>query len=290
MTRRFIQEVKPEDRQPGSYYLCCSVPNDTLPFHTPNDTYYGPLTGVQLTYFELRDTESGDPVARYSAEDGWWFVLVENAGEDDGEGLAGPYSDIVIEMYRPPAPDTIALWELAEDMGLDGEDLDEAVHDAASRIGSDVNNQGLDRQIQFLAEQLGARGAEEEIRAAVEESDEDGEDDEDWDGSHPPAPLLVRHKGMNVYHCWDSGEQDVLRSYIFTTSPSGNEDGRLAFDVRDLAGDLNEHGVEMPNDYHGDADWPKKVAIAAIDAGLLPIGSEGAWDGAEGEQDDDWTE
>ena len=272
MTRHFIQEVKPQDRKPGRYYLCCSVPNDTLPFHTPNDTYYGPLAGVQLTYFELRDTESGDPVARYSAEDGWWFILVEDAQEKDGEGIAGPYSDILIELYQPPVPDTAPLLKLAEELGLESQDLDEAVHDAASHIGSGVNNQGLDRQIQFLVEQLGEQGAEEEIRAAAESIDED---DEDWDGSHPPAPLLVRHKGVSVYHCWDVGEQDVLRSYIFTTSPSGNEGGRLAFDVRDLASHLmTECGVEVPYDYHGDADWPKKVAIAAIDAGLLPIKEE----------------
>ena len=147
MTRRFIQEVKPEDRQPGSYYLCCSVPNDTLPFHTPNDTYYGPLAGVQLTYFELRDTESGDPVARYSAEDGWWFVLVENAGEDHDEGLAGPYSDIVIEMYRPQAPDVAALRAPAEELGPDSENLDEAValaFDEATGPVYDPNSDGTE--------------------------------------------------------------------------------------------------------------------------------------------------
>ena len=191
MTRRFIQEIRPEDRKPDWYYLCCSVPNDTLPFHTPADAYYGPLAGVQLTYFELRDTESGDPVARYSAEDGWWFIIVENAREEDGEGLAGPYSDILIELYQAPLPDTTALQELAVALGLESEDLDEAVHDAASHIGSNVNNQGLDRQIQFLVDQLGEQGAEEEIRTAAEghrDEDEEGYDDEDWDGCPPPAP------------------------------------------------------------------------------------------------------
>lgn len=99
-------------------------------------------------------------------------------------------------------------------------------------------------------------------------------DDEDWDGGRPPAPLLVRRNGVSVYQCWDAGEQDMLKSYIFTTSPSGDEDGRLAFDIRDLASDLNTRGIKVPCDYHGDPYFPMKIATAAIDAGLIHIGDE----------------
>lgn len=88
------------------------------------------------------------------------------------------------------AADAARLLEIAESLGVDPEDLDDAVHDAAYRYARDadavdddaaeenydeagrqaadeVNNQGLDQQVSYLVAQYGAKGAEEIIRAAV---------------------------------------------------------------------------------------------------------------------------
>ena len=57
----------------------------------------------------------------------------------------------VVEGLEPPPPEP-TLAERLESLGVTGEDLDELVHDAASRIGSEVNNSGLAGQLRFLLE------------------------------------------------------------------------------------------------------------------------------------------
>ncbi|MFF9074531.1 hypothetical protein ACF1A9_19840 [Streptomyces sp. NPDC014872] len=92
--------------------------------------------------------------------------------------------------------DAARLVAIAESLGVNPTDLDEAVHDAAARYASDacntagqaqdddvaddiydeagrqaaddVNNHGLDRQVPYLVAQYGAEEAEEIIRAAVD--------------------------------------------------------------------------------------------------------------------------
>jgi len=48
------------------------------------------------------------------------------------------------------------LVELAETLGLVSEDLDEVAHDLASETAADINNGGLEGQIQYLIEQVDA--------------------------------------------------------------------------------------------------------------------------------------
>lgn len=55
------------------------------------------------------------------------------------------------------------LLELAGDKCLESEDLDEVVHDVASRSPSDINNGGLEDQIEYLVGALGAKDAKREI-------------------------------------------------------------------------------------------------------------------------------
>ena len=45
----------------------------------------------------------------------------------------------------------------AESAGLQPEDLDETVHDLVSGVASDINNGGLEDQVKYLVEGLGAR-------------------------------------------------------------------------------------------------------------------------------------
>lgn len=68
---------------------------------------------------------------------------------------------------EPPGEnDVIArLVEKAEAGGLEAEDLDEAVHTAASQMASDANNGGLEEQVRFLVSILGV----EETRQLLED-------------------------------------------------------------------------------------------------------------------------
>jgi hypothetical protein len=64
-------------------------------------------------------------------------------------------------------PSAVAeLVALAHELEVKELELDERVHDVASRAGSDVNNEGLEGQIAFLIQRLGA----EETRRIVEQA------------------------------------------------------------------------------------------------------------------------
>ena len=56
----------------------------------------------------------------------------------------------------------------AESAGLQAEDLDETVHDLVSSIASDINNEGVDGQIKYLVNEMGAQHAEREIDQLIE--------------------------------------------------------------------------------------------------------------------------
>ncbi|MCX4094479.1 hypothetical protein [Nocardia sp. alder85J] len=60
------------------------------------------------------------------------------------------------------------LVRLADDLGLDGIELFDAVHDAASNTASQINNNGLTAQIEYLNEQFGAAETEQLIREAAD--------------------------------------------------------------------------------------------------------------------------
>ena len=56
----------------------------------------------------------------------------------------------------------------AEAAGLEAEDLDETVHNLVSGIASDINNEGMDGQIQYLVKAMGVQRAEQEINRRIE--------------------------------------------------------------------------------------------------------------------------
>ncbi len=61
------------------------------------------------------------------------------------------------------------MMQLARGFGLDDGGLDEAVHEAASKVGSAANNGGIKAQVEFLVDQYGHIGAEKAIRDAANE-------------------------------------------------------------------------------------------------------------------------
>jgi hypothetical protein len=75
----------------------------------------------------------------------------------------------VSQRRLPPPVELPALLELAEQKGLEPEDLDGQVHELASSFASDVNNGGLESQIMYLSEHLGTA----EVRKLLQEHRKD---------------------------------------------------------------------------------------------------------------------
>jgi hypothetical protein len=71
-----------------------------------------------------------------------------------------------------------SLLAQTEKLGLEAEDLDEAVHELASRIAADTNNAGLDSQLGYLTDAMGGQAVSRQLdwlAAAKSVPDQDGE-------------------------------------------------------------------------------------------------------------------
>lgn len=55
----------------------------------------------------------------------------------------------------------------AKSNGIKSEDLDELVHEVISKTASSINNGGLEAQIEFLIDKLGAHEVERELKLIV---------------------------------------------------------------------------------------------------------------------------
>ena len=75
----------------------------------------------------------------------------------------------------PPEEEIERLVEKTEAAGLEPEDLDEIVHEFAASIAADVNNGGLDDQIRYLVDGLGAQHTERQIEDLIESQPREGE-------------------------------------------------------------------------------------------------------------------
>jgi hypothetical protein len=67
------------------------------------------------------------------------------------------------------------LVDRADAAGLEPEDLDEIVHEFAASIAADINNGGLDDQIRYLVDGLGAQHTERQIEDLIESQPREGE-------------------------------------------------------------------------------------------------------------------
>ena len=61
------------------------------------------------------------------------------------------------------------LADKADDAGLAAEDFDELVHEFAASIAADVNNGGLQDQIRYLVDGIGAQHTEQQLDELIEE-------------------------------------------------------------------------------------------------------------------------
>jgi hypothetical protein len=103
---------------------------------------------------------------------------LQPAAGDDG---------LLIAAARPAEPTTAAitpkrgvteeqiqrLVAKAEAAGLQAEDLDELVHELASSIAADINNDGMDAQLRYLAEEMGLPAAEKQLDEQIEARSEE---------------------------------------------------------------------------------------------------------------------
>ncbi len=68
------------------------------------------------------------------------------------------------------------LVDKANKLGLHPEDLDEAVHDAADSLAATINNEGVDKQVAWLIDQLGLSDTEACIAEIAEQKSREGVD------------------------------------------------------------------------------------------------------------------
>jgi hypothetical protein len=59
--------------------------------------------------------------------------------------------------------DINSLHSFVLELGLKAEDLDELIHDVASEHASRINNEGIESQLKYLADELGWVDAGEQI-------------------------------------------------------------------------------------------------------------------------------
>lgn len=130
-----------------------------------------------LATTENPDAPEDDARVEYGAE----FGLGEaTAGRDwDGcvtTGVSGKWS------LQPDADDLAAAVERlaskADSAGVQPEELDETVHELASSVAADINNGGLEDQIRYLVEGLGAKYAEARLDDLIEDHAEQPEEGE----------------------------------------------------------------------------------------------------------------
>ena len=96
--------------------------------------------------------------------------------DEYGNPSAGEFFVLDTETARQRAAAVAErLAEKAVAAGLESEDLDETVHELASGVAADANNGGLEEQLRYLVERLGAEHAERQLDELVEKRLKQGE-------------------------------------------------------------------------------------------------------------------
>ena len=83
-----------------------------------------------------------------------------------------PVADKQAEEVKTPEEQIERLVDKADAAGLESEDFDEVVHEFAASIAADVNNDGLEAQIRYLVEGIGAQHTERQIDELIEQQQE----------------------------------------------------------------------------------------------------------------------
>jgi hypothetical protein len=143
----------------------------------------------------IRKITSGFVTQVYDTQHGRFVSQEFTAGDDcqyeDERGEAVDSSLLNVhghEAYLPfqmvqPTDDECAavverLVEKASAAGLEPEDMDETVHELASSIAADINNGGLDEQVRYLVEEMGAEHTERQIDELIQEHGKQADEEE----------------------------------------------------------------------------------------------------------------
>lgn len=101
--------------------------------------------------FDVRDLPLDMPREKGESEDEWMARRITAAID---QGLLNLPDHNEPNISRAVAEEVLqGIVRKLEAKGLDAEDLDELVHDAASRLATSVNNSGMDEQVRYLLEE-----------------------------------------------------------------------------------------------------------------------------------------
>jgi hypothetical protein len=124
-----------------------------------------------VTSVEVVDPESQAPVAlEVRKTEGGYLVGIDASYLEQEVGPVYDPCNFGVELQihdddasaaDPPA--VAELTEMAQGLGLECERLDELVHEQYSKIASAVNNEGLEAQLSFLIDRLGADAVKHEL-------------------------------------------------------------------------------------------------------------------------------
>jgi hypothetical protein len=120
---------------------------------------------------ENPDAPEDDACEEYEKEFG---LNRRTAGRDwDACKTTGVTGKWLLSGTEAPADDRAAsverLVNKVESAGLKPEDLDEAVHETTSALAADINNGGVEDQVRYLVQELGAEYAEQQLDQLIEE-------------------------------------------------------------------------------------------------------------------------
>lgn len=141
----------------------------------PKELSRGALVGIVSKvqgrmYLDLneRGTEFWNPGKEWSCSDVCQDIqdALHEHGLVPGEEQA--YEEAV---SVPQSKNVGSLMEWAESNGLEPEDLDDLIHDCASATASEINNQGLGAQIEYLVDQLGEPEAAAQLTGMAPSAD-----------------------------------------------------------------------------------------------------------------------
>ena len=144
-----------------------------VPASIPQERCEALARTVALTRLPAMTTDKPEPDHKARAEYAAEFGLNDEAAARDWDGCrtAGVKGAWSVPNTAETDAAVRRLATKAGSAGLKPEDLDESVHDLASSIASDVNNDGVEAQVRYLVREMGVKDAEREIDKLITEKE-----------------------------------------------------------------------------------------------------------------------
>jgi len=193
------------------------MPNLVMPHNLSRESLVQIVTSVRdLLYYDVDDADR----EFWNPEKIWdTGHIFQRIGETLEEYNLVPMEEVPCDLESDNLP---RLIDLARSNHVTPEALEDLVRECAGMTASNINNEGLDSQIQFLVEQLG----EAEVRTRLDEIGSDAD--------HPPVEVRLPCFGM-VVRLERPSSATVARAgtiasdLIDACGPECNEPSRAAF-------------------------------------------------------------